>query len=171
MTPVDTASSPSRLRGGASTIAGASLAALGVGMITHTWTSIPNAGLSLVGPQFFPFLTGGLMTISGLAVVRESLTAPRDTEPTSTPDDDPDHASHATPLVLLSVVAILVAYAMAMESLGYLVSTFLMYGLLGYVLGARRWRSVLLVSLAVSGLSYILVDKALGLPLPGGIWG
>jgi len=63
----------------------------------------------------------------------------------------------------------LLFYGLALEPLGYLVTTFLLLGALLWILGERRWLSAVAFSALVTGASYALFGLWLGVPLPGGI--
>jgi hypothetical protein len=67
------------------------------------------------------------------------------------------------------IVAALVGYALALDALGFLLTTFILLGVLLRILGERGWGTVLgFATLATAG-SWALFGLWLGVPLPGGI--
>ncbi|MDA5095556.1 tripartite tricarboxylate transporter TctB family protein [Aliiroseovarius sp. KMU-50] len=70
----------------------------------------------------------------------------------------------------LGLLALMIAYALCLRPLGFLISTsaFLILG--SYILGERKWLVMLPVSLGASGVVWYLVQEVLGIymrPLPG----
>jgi hypothetical protein len=60
---------------------------------------------------------------------------------------------------------------MALERLGFLLSTFLLTGFLLRVMEPRSWSKLLTLALATALGSYAIFARALGMPLPPGILG
>jgi hypothetical protein len=70
------------------------------------------------------------------------------------------------PAVLLIVMIALVA---VLDSVGYVIGTFIASGLILRILNVKSWRVLILTSLCLSIGTYILFDKLLGIELPVGI--
>jgi hypothetical protein len=70
-----------------------------------------------------------------------------------------------------ATLAILVGFAAALESLGFLLSTFLLMVLLLRAIEAPPWPKVMVVALVTALLAYFLFDWLLGIPLPAGVLG
>lgn len=70
------------------------------------------------------------------------------------------------PALLLVVMIALVA---VLDSVGYVIGTFIASVLILRILNAKSWRTLLLTSLCLSIGTYILFDKLLGIDLPVGI--
>lgn len=68
------------------------------------------------------------------------------------------------------VLAALVAYALLLERLGYLLSTFLLFAFLIGVVGRQPWRMALGVAALLSLGFLALFQWWLQLPLPRGFW-
>jgi len=69
------------------------------------------------------------------------------------------------------VMSGLLAYALTLEALGYVPTTFLLLGALARILGLARWPLVLgFAALATVG-SWALFGLWLGVPLPSGVFG
>lgn len=65
----------------------------------------------------------------------------------------------------------LVGFALVLEWIGYLPSTFILMILLLRAIEAQKWLVVLSVALLTSLLSYFLFARLLGVPLPAGVLG
>ena len=72
---------------------------------------------------------------------------------------------------VLLIAAALLGYAVALERLGFLLSTFLLMGFLMRVMALTRWDKALVFALAVTACSYGLFDVWLKARLPKGIFG
>ena len=70
-----------------------------------------------------------------------------------------------------ATLATLVGYAVVLEWLGFLLSTFLLMVLLLRAIEAPKWSKVILVALTTALVSYILFAWLLGVPLPAGLLG
>ena len=70
------------------------------------------------------------------------------------------------PVLLLIVMIALVA---VLDSVGYVIGTFIASVLILRILNVKSWRVLLLTSLCLSIGTYILFDKLLGIELPVGI--
>lgn len=108
-----------------------------------------------VGPKTFPYLIGGVMIVSSLAILLK-------------PDDDPDWPDLLTFGRLLLAVAVLVAYTYALKPLGFLIPTALAAGILSYQIEPRPMNAAL-AGLGLSIGLFLIFKYALGLglvPLP-----
>ena len=72
---------------------------------------------------------------------------------------------------IASTLAIMIGFALVLEWLGFLLSTFLLMVLLLRVIEAPRWSKVFTVALMTALISYGLFAWLLGVPLPAGILG
>jgi len=70
------------------------------------------------------------------------------------------------PALLLVVMIALVA---VLDSVGYVIGTFIASALILRILKVKSWRALLLTSLCLSIGTYILFDKLLGIDLPVGV--
>ncbi|MDG4648698.1 tripartite tricarboxylate transporter TctB family protein [Roseibacterium sp. SDUM158017] len=64
----------------------------------------------------------------------------------------------------LAALAVLVAYTMTLEPLGFPLATFALVALIGIILGGAPWRAILLGAVMAPAL-WALFDQVLGLPL------
>ena len=72
---------------------------------------------------------------------------------------------------IASTLAIMIGFALVLEWLGFLLSTFLLMIFLLRAIEAPRWPKVFAVALATAFASYGLFGWLLGVPLPAGILG
>lgn len=72
---------------------------------------------------------------------------------------------------MLYILSPLILYGIVLESLGYLLSTFLLMAFLLYSIEVKQWYLVALVACASSFLSYALFALWLDVRLPKGVFG
>ena len=72
---------------------------------------------------------------------------------------------------IASTLAIMIGFALVLERLGFLLSTFLLMVFLLRAIEAPRWPKVFAVASATAFASYGLFGWLLGVPLPAGILG
>ncbi len=114
-------------------------------------------GYAAVGPWTFPSVVFAGLLISMVFVLRAGA-APSSREiPIQT-----------VPLMLTS--ALLTAYVVAFERIGFVLATALFMTLEARVLGSRKLARDLIVSLTVTILAYVLFDRLLNVKLPWGTW-
>jgi len=68
-------------------------------------------------------------------------------------------------------LAAMIAFALVLESLGFLLSTFLLMILLLRAIESQRWSKVVVVAVLTAIASYAIFGWILGIPLPGGVLG
>ncbi|MFC1815537.1 tripartite tricarboxylate transporter TctB family protein [Thermodesulfobacteriota bacterium] len=109
------------------------------------------------GSGFFSFCAGVILSVLSLVViyrgwgVRESLTA----------------HSRRVILVLLS----LFVYSLVLNTLGFVVSTFFLVGILFQIGESRRWWTLLIMSVLVTSLAYLIFGVLLNVYFPRGFVG
>jgi putative tricarboxylic transport membrane protein len=112
------------------------------------------------GPGFYPLVLGAVLMLVAVWVVMEARSSPGEAEPPMTRSDN---------VAAVAVVpGLLVAFALVLEPLGYVISMFLMMGLLLRLAG-RGWPAAAGMALASTLLSFFLFDMWLGVPLPKGV--
>jgi putative tricarboxylic transport membrane protein len=117
------------------------------------------------GPGFLPFITGAILTGLSLIVFLQSR---RTAEAGETPKPFLSDKKRATK-AFLTLFALL-AYAIGMDYLGFLVSTTVFIAFLLGVVEPQKWYVVVFGSLLSSGVSYTLFEILLQSPLPKGIF-
>ena len=70
-----------------------------------------------------------------------------------------------------ATLAVLIGFALVLEPLGFLASTFLLMFLLLRAIEPQPWRNVIAIAVATSLISYGLFSWLLGVPLPAGVLG
>lgn len=70
-----------------------------------------------------------------------------------------------------ATLATLIGFALVLEWLGFLLSTFILMVLLLRAVEAPKWSRVIVVSLVTAALAYGLFGWLLGVPLPAGVLG
>ena len=116
------------------------------------------------GPGFFPFGAGIIM---GCLCLGLYLKAAR----TRLGKGEESWYVEARWKKLILILAILLSYALILDRLGYVISTFLMLFFLFRFVEVQRWPITIAGSLIVSLASYGVFDKWLKMQLPKGIWG
>jgi hypothetical protein len=109
-------------------------------------------------PGFFPFLGGiSLVVLSSIIFLKRGI---------GQSQRKVVFGDVGRPVLLLVVMIALVA---VLDSIGYVIGTFIASGLILRILNVKSWRVLLLTSLCLSIGTYILFDKLLGIELPVGI--
>ncbi len=117
------------------------------------------------GPGFLPFITGAALTGLALVVFLQSRrTGQGDKE------GKPFLADKAKGLKAVLTLIGLLAYAVGMEYLGFLLSTTLFLAFLLGVVEPQKWYVVVLGSILSSVASYTLFEILLKSPLPKGFF-
>ena len=115
------------------------------------------------GPGLMPFILGILLLIVSLYLLIVSF--PKRTAKQEASKEKSDR----TDFVKLGFVLLsLLVYALLLETLGYLIGTFLLLIVLFRSAGSNRWRSVIIASALTSLLTYF-VFNSFGLRFPMGI--
>jgi len=117
------------------------------------------------GPGFLPFIAGALLT--GLSLVLFLQTARGGKAKTEARPFivDKQRAWKAS----LTVIALL-AYAIGMDYLGFLVSTTIFLAFILWVVEPQRWYIVIFGSILASVISFTIFEILLKSPLPRGIF-
>ena len=112
-------------------------------------------------PGFFPFL-GGFLLIGLSLVLLVQVWLGR-----GKPSGQGRQAFGEVYRPLILIVSLGV-YAAVLESLGYVLPTTLIAGVILRVLGVKSWKMISLVSVLLSVGTYLLFDRILGVDLPAG---
>lgn len=167
MTPGSTRAEPARPSAGR---LGARITAavilLGAAVVLVDAIRISRAGG--FGPQqpgFFPLIVGTGLVLFGLAFLVRTTAAP-----------DPDLLEQAAEehgrthwRTLWSVIAVLVLYAIALQPLGYLLSTTAFFVVVARLAGSRRLVRNVVVAVLFSAAVYFGFTELLGVRLPAGV--
>jgi len=110
-----------------------------------------------VGPKIFPIIIGGLAGLSSLAILFK-------------PDDEPEWPDFSRLFEVGLTVAVMVAYAYALPSAGFVVSTAVAAGYLSWRLGTPPVKAAIAGAVIAIGI-YVVFHLILGLSLARGPWG
>ena len=136
------------------------------GFILFEVRKLPLGSLRVPQTAFFPSTLALLLLLFSLAAL---LVALRQTEsesgPTAQKIDSEGWSRIGATLVAL------VGFALVLEWIGYLPSTFVLMILLLRAIEAQKWHVVLSVAFLSALLSYFIVARLLGVPLPAGALG
>lgn len=129
-------------------------------LIWHTFddvyhTSILTAGR---GPVFFPRIVLGAMAVFSVIVMVEGL------------DEPSDPMSPKAFAVLGAAVALAGAYIFSINRAGFVIPTLLFTALLPFVLGYRKWMTVLAISVIYTFSVWYIFEKVFLIILPSSPW-
>ncbi len=117
------------------------------------------------GPGFLPFITGAILTGLALVVFLQSRRTGQGDQ-----ERKPFLADKTKSLKAVLTLIGLLAYAVGMEYLGFLLSTTLFLAFLLGVVEPQKWYVVVLGSILSSVASYTLFEILLKSPLPKGFF-
>jgi putative tricarboxylic transport membrane protein len=137
---------------------GFALVLLGILILAGTLSITVAPAYSRVGPRVFPFVVAAGMIVLGILYALESWKGAQ------TPVED--HAVNLWPIVLIS--GGIVVDALLMTSLGFILSSTIVFVLVAVGFGSRRYLRDGLVGLALSAVAYVTFMYGLGLKLPAG---
>lgn len=119
------------------------------------------------GPGFFPFGAALLFGAISLYMIAKALwKATRTESAAGDPASPPDRPRWG---VIAQVLAGMVAYALLLERLGFLLCTFLLILFFIRVVAGRRWIYALVMALSVAVGSQFLFNVLLNAQIPNGI--
>jgi putative tricarboxylic transport membrane protein len=134
-------------------------------LVDTTRIDIPKAA-SNVGPRFFPYAVGLLLTGAALVVILNILRGDH-AHPEEGELIDP-----SLPVNLKRVAGLIgavLAFAVLLEPLGYVVATAVTFFGVAVTLGSRHFVRVGVGSVALALVIYLLFTRGLGLYLPPGV--
>ena len=135
---------------------------LGVFAVVHAY-SLGLKGIGGPGPGLMPFLIGILLLLAAGYLLAGSLLKRNDKDQTKKEGQNKVNLGKTS-----LVVASLVAYALFMESLGFLITTALLLVALFKGMGTKKWRTVVMVSVLTTLITFFAFTY-LRLRLPMGI--
>lgn len=112
------------------------------------------------GPGFFPFLLAIVLALFALALIYQNWARDKLSLPFW------QRYSWLRPLLGL---IILTGYAVLLNSLGFIISTFLFLIVWMAVIERLRWKTILGVSIATTVALYLIFGLLLDVPLPKGL--
>lgn len=133
-----------------------------------------------IGPAAVPTVVGLLLGIVGIVMAARAWWDLRRAQPVGTAVDEGPHTtpestaglpSRAQVLRLAGMVGVLVAYALLLPILGYVVCAALLFTGAALLLGAPRPVTVLSYGWTLAAVVFLVFDRLIGLALPTGPWG
>ncbi|GAA3281697.1 tripartite tricarboxylate transporter TctB family protein [Nesterenkonia halobia] len=126
-----------------------------------------DGGFGPSEPGFFPLIVGVGLAVFGTAFLLRT---------TAVPDlalREQAGEEHATThwRTLWSVIGGLVAYAVLLEPLGYILATSLFFLAVNLIAGSRRWVRTIIIAVLLATVLYLGFTELLGVRLPVGPWG
>jgi putative tricarboxylic transport membrane protein len=134
------------------------------GYIFLAASALPFGTARVPQTAFFPKTLAVLLAILSLVVLAQALAGKRATF-------DADKIGPAGWCRIGASLATLIGFALVLQPLGFLLSTFLLMVCLLRAIEAQSWGKVIAVALATSLLTYGLFAWLLGVPLPAGVLG
>lgn len=127
--------------------------AVAYGWAAQQWPE-PFGGAEAVGPETFPTILAVVLAVSSLYLIVK-------------PDPDAQWPLGRTAAELVLALVILVAYAFALEPLGFVAATTLAVGALSWRMGAKPVTAVL-TGLVSAVVVFVIFNYGLSLSLPAG---
>lgn len=118
------------------------------------------------GPGFLSFFAGLIVASLALLLHIQSRKTRLDAKQRKS---EPIWSDRQKGFKMVLVVAALLAYAVAMNYLGFLISTFLFLAFLLKTIDPQRWSVALIGSLLASGVFYVIFEIGLRSQLPKGL--
>ena len=126
-----------------------------------------NLGLGSVhapGPGFVPFLAGGLLVLFTIATVIENRSEPK-------VKNWSELFGGERWRIVLGILGVLFLYALVMDVLGFMISTFLLLTFLFKASEGQRWKVAIGASILTMVLTYFLFEYFLQINFPQGFLG
>jgi putative tricarboxylic transport membrane protein len=139
--------------------------ALGVFALLRAGTINEPISAGSLGPRTLPYLVGGALVVSGLAVVVTVLRGDRGQAEESEDVADDDHTDWVTVGML---VALLVVHVFLIVPAGWPVAATVLFAGSAVVLGARPWWRAALIGLVLALVLQVAFAGGLGVSLPAG---
>jgi len=134
------------------------------GYIFLAASALPFGTARVPQTAFFPKTLALLLAILSLVVLAQALARAKTTF-------DSNKIGSAGWFRIGATLATLAGFALVLERLGFLLSTFLLMVCLLRAIEAQSWGKIIAVALATSLITYGLFARLLGVPLPAGVLG
>ncbi|MGY1833045.1 tripartite tricarboxylate transporter TctB family protein [Geodermatophilus sp. SYSU D01180] len=141
------------------------LGALGLYLVLDAASIAVPGSANTIGPRFFPYLVGGVVLATALALGFRVLKGDRGPSDESE-DVDPDAPTSWSAVGIIAVAFL--GHALLINVIGWPLAVTLMFALVAWALGARGIVRPLLAGGVLSVVVWIVFVKGLGVALPGG---
>jgi putative tricarboxylic transport membrane protein len=145
-----------------STIAASLILAGLAGLILFEASRLAFGSIRVPQTGFFPSILATLLLFFSIALLVQTR------RQAGGESREPPIKSEAWIRISITLAAML-GFALVLEKLGFLLSTFTLMLLLLRVIEAQKWSRVIAVALATALISYFLFARLLNIPLPGGV--
>jgi putative tricarboxylic transport membrane protein len=137
--------------------------------LTALWQAWRISGFSSwSSPGVMPMIAAAAMSVSALVFLRNTLRMQRpEVSADSTPARQFFHRVLPLPIVLFT--GLIVAYMLALEPLGFILSSFIFLAAAMFALGSRRILFTLVVSALSLAAIYLIFQTAFSVVLPEGV--
>jgi putative tricarboxylic transport membrane protein len=140
---------------------GAAILAVGI-LVLAQGLQVPG-GMDPAGPRFLPVLVGvGWVLLAAAYLAGTLVTIVKRARPVAA--ERFDHIPRVAALLVL-----LVAYAFALDPIGYLLATSLFFTVAAAILGSRKHLRDAVVGIGLTVVVYFLFSRTLGIYLPAGV--
>jgi hypothetical protein len=136
-------------------LAGLALVAIGGGAAVRAGTHLHLGSLSNMGPGFFPTMLGAALALCGALVAILSLFR----------GAGPGMAARVNLRAILCIIGAVAVFALTIRPLGLVLSGFLAVVAAGFADPETKPRTLFLLAIGLSGLSWLIFIVALGMPL------
>ena len=133
-------------------------------VIYEAWL-MPPSGTFGPGSGFFPFWLGIILAVLSLILMIGAALRPKDQN-----DRSPFPAGQAL-FAVSKVLGGLVIFTVLMETLGFIINTFVFVTYLMKVVQRERWWVVLLIAVTTTACLYVVFQVLLGISLPRNMFG
>lgn len=132
------------------------------------WQAYTISGFeSITSAGSFPMVATAVMVICGLIIAVGTVRAPR-AERTPGETLPRQFARLLTPDVLVAFTIAIALYMLALEPIGFLVSSYVFLVASMWLLGSRRWLMNLVVAAVALGVIYVIFQSVFSVVLPTG---
>lgn len=134
------------------------------------WSAYGISGFeSLTAAGTYPMVTTGVMLLSGIVILFQSLKTPReDGEAGASPAAQ--FVRRLTPGLIVAFTLATIGYMLLLEPLGFVLSSYLFLVLAMGILGSRRIVLNLGVSALALGCIYVVFKTIFAVSMPAGTW-
>ena len=138
--------------------------ALGIGQCMESWVLLGLGSVSEPGTGFMPFVVGLVIIVLSVILLLESSI-----EVKKNPRRKVSLWSDTHWRRVIYIVILLLAYALLLPKLGYLIATFLVLVFLLKSGEPIKWPAAIIVGILTSTISYLVFGIWLSVSFPGGI--
>ncbi len=134
------------------------------------WTAYGISGFeSFTSAGAYPMVTTGVMVVSGLVILFQSLKTPRAAGGTGE-SLVRQFVRTLTPSLVLAFTVATIAYMLLLERLGFVLASYLFLVGSMWILGSRRFILNLAVSALALGFIYLIFQTIFAVSMPAGTW-